>query len=314
MVVDPYGTLKSSFAVWGGLYAAAAVVFLLYGHVIFSVLCIVGSLGILCFWCAARQQLSFAAANLSSAAAALRVHPASLCVVASTMLISMCWSVVWSLGAVGVMESAVNEDLRGFLLALLLLSFYWGGTVVSNVSHVAVSGTVASWYFMPATHQDSSAAWKSLYRACIPSFGSIALGSLIVALLETTRSLLRTVRGNGGRCIACCVDCILAVIESWAVYINRYAFVYVAMYGDSFATSGSRVHDLFFRRGFLSKHKSCTYGTTLSAMTFFCFRRHDSERLDPFKVPRTGCSLHSAHHCCVCICAWPRDGFWAPKL
>jgi hypothetical protein len=47
------------------------------------------------------------------------------------------------------------------------------------------------------------------------------------------------------------VDQLLLLIESALMYFNKYAFCYVAAYGDSFMASGEKVVRLFTRRGWL---------------------------------------------------------------
>merc|ERR1719424_578110 len=58
-------------------------------------------------------------------------------------------------------------------------------------------------------------------------------------------------RRNGGSCIACCAVCLLQCLENMAQYINRYAFVYVGLYGHDFCAAGSHVFQLFSYRGWM---------------------------------------------------------------
>lgn len=136
----------------------------------------------------------------------------------------------------------------------LLVSLYWGGMVCKNVSHVTVSGAVASWWFNPAGQQDSGAVRSAFARATTSSFGSIAYGSLLVAVLEAVRAVLRSLMRRGrnpmAACVACCIECALRYLEMWLRFINRYAFVYVAIYGDDFRTAGKKVQAMFEARGF----------------------------------------------------------------
>ncbi len=45
-------------------------------------------------------------------------------------------------------------------------------------------------------------------------------------------------------------ECIIGCLRSLMEYYNRWAFVYVGMYGGSFMTSGKQAMDLFRSRGF----------------------------------------------------------------
>ena len=71
----------------------------------------------------------------------------------------------------------------------------------------------------------------SFKRSITTSFGSICLGSLLVAILETLRTLIRYARAQRDNIIAFCADCILGIIESLLRYFNLYAFTQVAIYG-----------------------------------------------------------------------------------
>ena len=118
---------------------------------------------------------------------------------------------------------------------------------------MAVSGAVASWWFHPALDQKPGAVGFALWRGMTSSLGSVALGSLLVAIIEATRALLRNARSSSnpiGRCCSYCVDCALWCLDAYTRFLNRYAFVFVAMYGQTFAEAGAHVDDLFVRRGF----------------------------------------------------------------
>ena len=67
------------------------------------------------------------------------------------MVASVAWVVLWVLGIVGIDAATSNGAALSNPAAvfLLLISFYWGGTVAMNVAHVSVSGAVASWWFRP---------------------------------------------------------------------------------------------------------------------------------------------------------------------
>ncbi|GMI45134.1 hypothetical protein TrCOL_g588 [Triparma columacea] len=130
----------------------------------------------------------------------------------------------------------------------MLISFYWGSTVVSNVMHCVVAGTVATWWFKHDA--GSSPVFDSFYRAMTTSFGSICLGSLLVAILKAIRQMLREAEKNkNAQVFLCVIQCLLGCVESLLEYFNRYAFCYVAIYGYDFKTAGRSVFDLFKKLG-----------------------------------------------------------------
>jgi hypothetical protein len=103
----------------------------------------------------------------------------------------------------------------------------------------------------------------ALRRALGPSFGSICFGCLIVAVLSTIEALVSMVRdqlngGGGGddanlcACCLCCVEFAVGCLRDVMEYFNRWAFTYVAVYGDDFVSAGRATNALFKRRGWSS--------------------------------------------------------------
>lgn len=105
--------------------------------------------------------------------------------------------------------------MNGGIIFLLLVCFYWGHQVISNVVHVTVAGTVGTWWFNPVLANSccSSGVTSSFKRATTFSFGSICLGSLIVAIVNAVRSMVRMMRNSDDGIVICIADCILGCIE-----------------------------------------------------------------------------------------------------
>lgn len=82
-------------------------------------------------------------------------------------------------------------------------------------------------------------------RATTYSFGSISLGSLIVAIINMLRqacSIARSSQASDGNIVGtiffCILGCLIGLLE-WAVqFINRYAFCHIALYGMSISLIG----------------------------------------------------------------------------
>jgi hypothetical protein len=136
--------------------------------------------------------------------------------------------------------------------SLQFLSYYWVHQVLQNTMHVTTAGTVATWWFVPdeATSWFSQAQRDSLYRALTSSFGSICFGSFLVAIVQALRALEQYTRDERDyQFLTCIIQCILACIESFIEYINRWAYVYIGMYGFSYLEAGKNVVELFQNKG-----------------------------------------------------------------
>jgi hypothetical protein len=138
-------------------------------------------------------------------------------------------------------------------LVVLLLGFLWGCAIIRNVGHCTVAGTVGTWWVSGGARASSSVG-AHFRRAATTSFGSVCLGSLLVAIVQTARSALlaahranqRTAQSNA---VAAMLGCLLALVDRAVSWFNRYALVYVALYGLDFMSAGAATTELFKARG-----------------------------------------------------------------
>jgi hypothetical protein len=135
---------------------------------------------------------------------------------------------------------------------VLLTSFYWVHQVLTNTVQTTVAGMVGTWWFVPGEASScwSSAIQDSFGRATTYSFGSICLGSLIVAIVQALRAVSNMARQNeDAQLLVCIVDCILGCIQNILEYLNKWAYVYVGLYGFSYIEAGKNVIQLFKSKG-----------------------------------------------------------------
>lgn len=92
-------------------------------------------------------------ANLQTAIAAIRCNMGLAFFAYSNLLVTFLWSLWWSAAFVATTyvlskcnaEGYCEDEINGFLVFLLLVSFFWTAQVVKNVVHVTVAGTVGTW-------------------------------------------------------------------------------------------------------------------------------------------------------------------------
>lgn len=120
---------------------------------------------------------------------------------------------------------------------LLLLALFWTQQVFQNTIHVVVAGVVSTWWFAPSEASSccSVAIKDSFVRATTTSFGSICFGSLLVAIIQTLRSMVESARHDGSNdgCAAfllCLVDCLLQCLQGILEYFNKFAYIYGESY------------------------------------------------------------------------------------
>jgi hypothetical protein len=200
------------------------------------------------------RRIPFAAATLKTGLTAVKRNLGLVTVSVGSLFVGFSWTVWWMVNYLGI-NSHVNEgelgDMNGGIVFLLLVCFYWGHQVISNVVHVTVAGTVGTWWFNPINANSccSSGVTSSFKRATTFSFGSICFGSLLVAILSAIRAMVQMMRNTDDGIVICLADCILGCLESIMEYFNRWAFIYVGLYGYDFMTAGKNVIRLFKSRG-----------------------------------------------------------------
>ena len=228
----------------------------------------------ICWYGCIRDRIPFMAAHLECACEAVQTYPAMVWCSVGMLVPQVLWVIFWCLCVIKVYtgasekpcsdngmiddpgdptrccEAATNatiaddecvaKEASDIAYLALLASFYWGAQVFANVVHTTCCGVTGAWWFQPYAPGAVKAAFR---RAMTTSFGSICLGSLVVAALKTVEYILRDARENP--CLLCVIACVRSLIE----YFNRFAYVYVALYGFDFRRAGSAVFTLFRSSG-----------------------------------------------------------------
>jgi len=140
------------------------------------------------------------------------------------------------------------------LFFISIISLYWGSTVIMNITHATVAGTLAHWWFSDGEGGAPAALSprRALGRALSCSFGSLCFGSLVVAVAKTLQDALWSSRRAQNPQLRCLVTALLGALEKVVEVFNRYAFCYVAIYGLDFMSAGRGAMALFRRLGWAS--------------------------------------------------------------
>mmetsp|Transcript_8518 Transcript_8518/g.12607 ORF Transcript_8518/g.12607 Transcript_8518/m.12607 type:complete len:540 (-) Transcript_8518:85-1704(-) len=174
-------------------------------------------------------------------------------------------------------ECKNNPD--GFLIFLLFLSYFWTYAVINNTLQTTVAGVVGNWWVNPGGSSKalcSRANRESFLRATIWNFGSICFGSLLLAIVQALRAtiavLQRFSRNDGeddedGGVLVCCIQCCLGCVEGALKSFNKYAFVYVGLYGYGYIKAGRKVMNLFQSRGWSNLISETLIVSTLGVLT-----------------------------------------------
>jgi len=150
-----------------------------------------------------------------------------------------------------------NESIRN-LMFYQLFAFLWIVAVLSAIYQHVVAGSVAGWYFsrdVMSAGKPRETAYSSLFHAVTSSFGSLAFGALVLAFVQFLNYLLETTKKANTKnrvlvWIITFLQCLLGCIEGIVKYINKFAYIYVAMHGYSFCTAARECFELISRNFF----------------------------------------------------------------
>lgn len=81
------------------------------------------------------------------------------------------------------------------LLVFITFAMYWISEWLKNTIHTTISGVYGSWYFHP-NNPPQGATRGALKRSLTYSFGSISLGSLVVAIINFLRQICSAIRSS----------------------------------------------------------------------------------------------------------------------
>jgi len=222
-----------------GVWIAALIMFVLAGVNAF-------------FFYLWRNRIPFAATLLQTVSHLISAYPSTVVLAIGSLFIQLAWSAFWVVAVVYATRYQTTPAAAWGIMVYMIFSYYWVSQVIKNVVHTSVSGSFATWYFM-STNMPTNPTAKSFKRAITYSFGSICLGSLLVAALQTMRAILRNFARRSDNAImailACLIEWWLSCIEGLLRYFNHYAYVMIAIYGKSFWQAARDTFDMFQETG-----------------------------------------------------------------
>eukprot|EP00043_Microstomoeca_roanoka_P009018 m.86177 g.86177 ORF g.86177 m.86177 type:complete len:643 (+) comp14455_c0_seq3:239-2167(+) len=125
-----------------------------------------------------------------------------------------------------------------------LFGLFWVSQFILACEELVVAGAVSTWFFTRKDEVLVSPFWGSVGRLIRYHLGSAAFGSLIIAFVKMIRFVFEYVNhkleANKGpivdflvKCFRCCLWC----LEKFLRFINKNAYIEIAIYGYSFCTA-----------------------------------------------------------------------------
>ena len=129
-----------------------------------------------------------------------------------------------------------------------LFMLFWVQAFIIGFNQMVLAGCFGDWYWSKS--KSSCILFISLKDTFVYHLGSIAFGSLLIAICKFLRTLitlverrLKSATGNNKvigcfiKFMGCCCKCCLWCLEKVLKFINRNAYIMVAIYGRNFCKS-----------------------------------------------------------------------------
>ncbi|XP_072530333.1 choline transporter-like protein 4 [Salminus brasiliensis] len=137
-----------------------------------------------------------------------------------------------------------------------VVAFLWCVNFVIALGQCTLAGAFASYYW--AFHKPSDIPAcplvSSFMRALRYHVGSLAFGALILTLIQLVRIVLeyidhkcRAAQNPCARFLMCCLKCCFWCLEKFIKFLNRNAYIMIAVYGKNFCVSAKNAFLLLMR-------------------------------------------------------------------
>jgi hypothetical protein len=143
-----------------------------------------------------------------------------------------------------------------YLTIYYALGFFWTFNWILAIAQATIAGSIATWYWS----RDKNAmpmfpVFASFMRTMRYHLGSLAYGSLIIAIVQTIRAVLMYIqmqlkKQKASRVIQyllSCMQCCFACVEKVLKFLTKNAYIEVAIYGYDFCEAARTAFGLLVR-------------------------------------------------------------------
>ncbi|XP_073404881.1 choline transporter-like protein 4 isoform X1 [Dendrobates tinctorius] len=137
-----------------------------------------------------------------------------------------------------------------------VIGFLWCINFVIALGQCVLAGTFASYYW--AFHKPKDIPYFPVSAAFMRTLryhtGSLAFGALILTIVQLIRIILEyldhRLKGSQNACtrfLLCCLKCCFWCLEKFIKFLNRNAYIMIAVYGKNFCVSAKNAFKLLMR-------------------------------------------------------------------
>ena len=177
-------------------------------------------------------------------------------------ILTVGWIVYWAVLSVFLYSSGDFDQDKSKIIAHFkwkyhinylfwynLFALFYVNALLSAFSQFIYASCASIWYFNHEKGTEGHIILTSFKRAFKYHFGSIAFGSLIIAIVRFLMFFLaifkkraemsygKKTQGKCYKCLMCCLRCCLKCITKFLEFINKHAYIMISIKGDSFCTA-----------------------------------------------------------------------------
>lgn len=134
------------------------------------------------------------------------------------------------------------------MLLVPYFALFYITSIILAYSQFVYASSACIWYFTAEKGTEDHPIAKSFYRGIRYHFGSLCFGATIIAVIRFIMFFLEYIKkkveatssNKAGKilkclisCFQCCLGCCAKVME----YVNKHAYIQIALKGDSFCTA-----------------------------------------------------------------------------
>lgn len=197
-----------------------------------------------------------------------------------------------------------DPNMYNYMLGYHTFGFIWTFFFLSGINQMTIAGAIASWYWtMDKKQKFRYPVMKSLSRVCRFHLGSIAVGSLLIAIVEFIRILVyqiqKKVQKSGNqqlKYLLACIQCCLKIVSILVKFINKNAYIYIAISGMPFFKAAGEATSLLMRNAlravavdfvsdFILLLSKLVVGGIMGLLTFFYLDQFALSQIGVVKQP-----------------------------
>lgn len=156
----------------------------------------------------------------------------------------------------GVARSFTYTEQEWYAIFYYLFIFFWAIEIVTALSQFTIAYSVQLWYFTPYVGEEkmdtpSCPLPRGYYIGMRYHMGSLAFGAFLVAVLRIVRIILgfiaRQAQGQGNAAVSClanCCQCCLTCFQKFVEFLNKNAYMDIAINSNSFITAARRAFQI----------------------------------------------------------------------